>query len=69
MDEIRVSEEQIVPGGREIYERRIRPQLRQEDEGTFVVIDVETGDYEVAADEEEAFTRLEARRQGAVFGD
>jgi hypothetical protein len=48
MDEIRVSEEQIVPGGREIYERRIRPQLRQEDEGTFVVIDVETGDYEVA---------------------
>jgi hypothetical protein len=67
MDDIRGSEERIVPRGREIYERRVRPELRQEDEGTFVVIEVESGDYEVAADEEEAFTRLEARRQGAEF--
>jgi hypothetical protein len=67
MDEIRRSEEQIVPRGREIYEHRVRPGLRQEDEGAFVVIDVESGDYEVAADEEEAFARVEARRQGAVF--
>jgi len=67
MDEIRVSEEQIVPRGREIYERRVRPELRQEDEGAFVVIDVESGDYEVAADEEEAFARVEARHPGSVF--
>jgi hypothetical protein len=67
MDEVRRSEEQIVPRGREIYEHRVRPGLRQEDEGAFVVIDVESGDYELAADEEEAFARVEARRQGAVF--
>lgn len=67
MNDVRRSEEQIVPRGREIYERRVRPELGQEDEGAFVVIDVESGDYEVAADEEEAFARVEARRQGAVF--
>src|SRR5215203_4787563 len=67
MDEVQRSEEWIVPRGREIYERRVRPGLQQEDEGAFVVIDVESGDYEVAADEEEAFARLEARRQGDVF--
>jgi hypothetical protein len=67
MDDVQRSEERIVPRGREIYERRVRPVLRQEDEGAFVVIDVESGDYEVAADQEEAFARVEARRQGAVF--
>jgi len=67
IDDVQRSEERIVPRGREIYERRVRPGLRQEDEGSFVVIDVESGDYEVAADEEEAFARVEARRQGAVF--
>ncbi len=67
MDSFQGSEERIVPRGREIYERRVRPGLRQEDEGAFVVIDVESGDYEVAADEEEAFARVEARRQGAMF--
>src|SRR5919112_5226641 len=67
MDDARRSEERIVPRGREIYERRVRPGLRQEDEGAFVVIDVDSGDYEVAADEEEAFTRVQARRQGTVF--
>jgi hypothetical protein len=67
MDEVRRSGEQIVPRGREIYEHRVRPGLRQEDEGAFVVIDVDSGDYEVAADEEEAFARVEARRRGGVF--
>ena len=46
---------------------RVRPGLGQEDEGAFVVIDVESGDYAIAADEEEAFARVEARHQGAVF--
>jgi hypothetical protein len=67
MDEVRRSEEQIVPRGREIYEHRVRPGLGQEDEGAFVVIDVESGDYAIAADEDEAFARVEARHQGAVF--
>jgi hypothetical protein len=67
VDDMQRSVERIVPRGREIYEHRVRPGLGQEDEGAFVVIDVESGDYSIAADEEEAFARVEARHQGAVF--
>jgi hypothetical protein len=67
MDDVQRSVEWIVPRGREIYEHRVRPGLGREDEGAFVVVDVESGDYEVAADEEDAFTRLEARHQGGLF--
>jgi hypothetical protein len=67
VDDMQRSVERIVPRGREIYEHRVRPGLGQEDEGAFVVIDVESGDYAIAADEEEAFARVEARHQGAVF--
>ena len=67
MDDAQRSVEWIVPRGREIYEHRIRPGLGWKDEGAFVVVDVESGDYEVAAEEEDAFARLEARHQGGVF--
>jgi hypothetical protein len=67
VDDMQRSVERIVPRGREIYEHRVRPGLGQEDEGAFVVIDVESGDYAIAADEDEAFARVEARHQGAVF--
>jgi hypothetical protein len=67
VDDKQRSVERIVPRGREIYEHHVRPGLGQEDEGAFVVIDVESGDYAIAADEDEAFARVEARHQGAVF--
>lgn len=67
MDGVRRPVEWIVPRGREIYEHRVRPGLGQEDEGAFVVIDVESSDYAVAADEEEAFARVEERHPGGVF--
>jgi hypothetical protein len=67
VDDMQRSVERIVPRGREIYEHRVRPGLGQEDEGAFVVIDVESGDYAIAADEEEAFARVEPRHPGAVF--
>ena len=67
VDDVQRSVERIVPRRREIYEHRVRPGLEPEDEGAFVVIDVESGDYAIAADEEEAFARVEARHQGAVF--
>jgi hypothetical protein len=67
MDDVPTSVERIAPRGREIYEHRVRPGLEPEDEGAFVVIDVESGDYAIAADEEEAFARVKARHPGAVF--
>ncbi len=62
-----VPEEEILPRGREIYERDIRPRLGPEHEGKFVVIDVESGDYEISDDDGEAFGRAEDRRPEAVF--
>ena len=63
MNHSRIPEEQIVPRGREIYERSVRPELRPEDEGKFVVIDVRGGGYAVEDDEEEAFARASERTE------
>lgn len=63
----RIPESEIVPRGEGIYERDIRPRLGSEHEGEFVVVDVESGDYEVAEDDEEAFERMEERWPDAVF--
>ncbi len=63
MNHSRIPEEQIVPRGRELYERSVRPELRPEDEGKFVVIDVLGGGYAVEDDEEEAFARASGRAE------
>ena len=34
-----------------IYERQVRPVLHPEDNGRFVAIDIETGDYEMDEDD------------------
>lgn len=57
--------EEIARRGDELYEREIRPRLQPEDEGKFVLIDVESGDYEIERDELAASDRLLARRPGA----
>jgi hypothetical protein len=51
--------------GSGIFERQVRPILRPEDDGKFVAIDVESGDYELAADDYAAITRLRSRRPAA----
>jgi hypothetical protein len=60
----RYSKEEFAQRGDEIYERDIRPRLA-DDEGKFVVIDIETGDYEVDSDELAASDRLLARHPKA----
>lgn len=49
----------------EVYDRVVRPTLRPEDDGKFVVVAFEADDFEVDADEYAAFRRLQARRPGA----
>jgi hypothetical protein len=51
--------------GQEAFDRHVRPVLRPEDDGKFVAIDTETGDYEIDADDYAATGRLLARRPGA----
>ncbi len=61
----RYSKEEFARRGDEIYERDIRLLIEPENEGKFVVIDIETGDYEVDADELGASDRLLSRRPDA----
>ena len=48
----------------EVYDRLIRPALRPEDEGKFVAVAVESGDFEIDSDDFTATSRLLARRPG-----
>ena len=51
--------------GREAYERHVRPKLLPEDDGKYVVIDVDTGEYEIDADDYTAATRMQERQPGS----
>lgn len=51
--------------GGSIFDRQVRPALRPEDDGKFVAIDVETGDYEMDADDYAAVARLRSRKPAA----
>ena len=51
--------------GQAAFEQHVRPRLRPEDEGKFVAIDVQTGDYEIDADDYAATGRLLARLPAA----
>jgi hypothetical protein len=59
--ERRYSKEEIARRGDEIYERKVRPQLKPADKGRFVAIDIESGDYEIGDKELDAIHRLHAR--------
>lgn len=54
----RHSRDEFARRGDELYEREIRPHLKAADEGKFVVIDIETGAYEIDSDELAASDRL-----------
>jgi hypothetical protein len=47
--------------GAEVFDRRVRPALRPEDDGKFVAVDVVSGEYEIDANDYAAVTRLRAR--------
>jgi hypothetical protein len=51
--------------GEEIYERDIRSHVEPGSEDKFVLIDIETGDYEIDGDELSASERLLGRRPNA----
>lgn len=57
----RYSKEEFARRGDEIYEHELRSIPEKGNEGKFVAIDIETGTYEVAADELAASDRLLAR--------
>lgn len=61
----RRNREEVARIGQEVFERRVKPQLKAEDDGKFVAIDIVTGEYEVDADDYTAVMRLHGRNPGA----
>ena len=57
---------EITALGEAIYRDRIRGLVEPMEKGKFVVIDVESGDYEIASEDITAVLRLRERRPNAV---
>jgi hypothetical protein len=55
----------IARRGAHLYEERLRRVLEPQHNGKYVVIDVETGEYEIDADHLAASDRAAAKRPGA----
>jgi hypothetical protein len=66
----RYASKEIAQRGKEIYEQNIRPYVEsEENRGKFLIVDIETGDYEMDTDEFAASRRAHARHpDGAFFG-
>lgn len=54
----RYSTDEIVAHSKEIYEKQLRDKLEPQNIGKFLVIDIETGEYEI--DEEDLTAALRA---------
>jgi hypothetical protein len=68
MNVAELSKEEFAALAKEIYYRDIRPQVIDEHRGEFLVLDVESGDYEMDTDDAVALDRLYVRHpQGRQF--
>ena len=54
----RYPKEEFARRGNAIYERDIRPQVEADNQGKYVAIDIETGEWEMDASETAAGDRL-----------
>ena len=61
----RYSKEEFARRGDTIYEKEILPNLTAKDVGKFLAIDIETGQYEIAAQEMKAGNKLRRRLPAA----
>ena len=61
------SPDEVASRGEEIYEREIRPRLAPDDRGRFLVIDIETGEYEIDDSDLAATKKALAKRPEAIL--
>ena len=62
-----LTSEEIAARGIKIYEDVIRSRVERDHQGDFVVIDIDSGDYEIDPKDIEASTRLKQRRPEAIL--
>jgi hypothetical protein len=63
----RYSSEDVGRIGESIYRRDIRSHVLPEHKGEFLVLDIETGDYEIGEDDLQTEKRLRARQPSGIF--
>lgn len=63
----RYSSQEIVRRGEELYAKQIRDRIEANHKGQFLVLDIETGDYEVDNDELAALDRAKAKHPDAAL--
>jgi hypothetical protein len=63
--EPRRSLDEIARLGQEAFDRHVRPALRPEDDGKFIVLDIDTGEYEMDADDYTAVMKMRDRKPTA----
>ena len=62
-----LSPKEIADRGQALYVEKIREKVESEHEGKALVLDIESGDYEIDVDEDAACDRIEARQPDGVF--
>ena len=67
MSHSRFSNSETAKRGRAVFEQAIRRQLKLTDHGKSLVLDVESGKYELDHNELAAVTRARAKRPEGVF--
>lgn len=63
----RYSRAEIIRRGEELYEQQIRPVVEKENKGKILVVDIETGDYEIDDDHLATTRRALAKHPGAAL--
>jgi hypothetical protein len=61
------TDEEIARRAEELYDRKIRPKVEAENKGKILVIDIETGAYEIDDDLLRAAHRVRAKNPNAVL--
>ena len=67
MQHPRYSSEEIVRRGQQLYDEHIRAEVEPEHTGKFLVVDIETGEYEIDRESLPAFQRALAKHPGAAL--
>lgn len=63
----RYTSEEIAQRGQALYDQQIRAQVETGHQGEFLVVDIETGAYEIDVDELEALQRARAKHPDAAL--
>ena len=61
------SPEEVESRGEAIYQQELREKVEAQNKGKFLVVDIETGQYEIDEDDLKATRRALAKRRDAVL--